>query len=57
MQAFTASSRSRLRVECRKETGELRMSRIGAKPVPLPKGVTITIEDKLVKVKVGCGAH
>ena len=27
------------------------MSRIGKKPVPLPKGVTATVDGKLVKVK------
>ena len=27
------------------------MSRIGKKPVPLPKGVTATVEGKTVKVK------
>ncbi len=30
-----------------------RESRIGSKPIPVPKGVTVTIDGQLVKVKVG----
>jgi hypothetical protein len=52
----TLLSRSRLQVACAAAPpakGELRKSRIGAKPIAVPKGVDIAIDGKLVKVKVG----
>lgn len=52
MQALSVSGRSRLSVTCRKAEGEMRQSRIGAKPVPLPKGVTVSMEGRILKVKV-----
>jgi hypothetical protein len=34
-----------------------RESRIGSKPIPVPKGVTVTIDGQVVKVKVRSSAQ
>jgi large subunit ribosomal protein L6 len=33
------------------KVGDWRLSRIGKKPVEIPKGVTISLEGRLIKVK------
>lgn len=47
--AFSSGARSRLNTV----SVRAKESRIGSKPIPVPKGVTVDLKGSLLKVKVG----
>ena len=51
--ALPLSGRQGVRVARKGLSVFARESRIGSKPIPVPKGVTVTIDGQLVRVKVG----